>query len=195
MRFRKGDQVRLKTGHTRMQVTHVDHEDNTIRACYINRATNTVDPDLSQYWRNAKDYVFWDGIKNAYTISKPYVHRNNRNRVVDETHLFKTKTGKIGTFITTEQDGNIILRMNNKKNSLQSFHPSELEEIIPYTFLAQTPNGLYKCHYKCVKGLVNLNDVLQCDSGNIYIVKELDTKAYNYKSEFKGKRLVTEPLT
>lgn len=85
--------------------------------------------------------------------------------------------------------------MNNKKSSLQSFHPSELEEIIPYTFLAQTPNGLYKCHYKCVKGLVALNDVLQSDSGNIYVVKELDTKVYDYKSEFKGKRLVTEPLT
>lgn len=116
--------------------------------------------------------------------------------------LYQTKEEKprFGTFLITNSKGKMVLEMKGREGEIETFDPSEIEEVMPYTVHMRRFHGSDQQqesrHYEMVEGTVQVDDVLvQLSNGSIWGVVEIDTKNRNptqTKNGFfkmEGKRL------
>lgn len=201
--FKIGDEVRLVRGWTRMVVIgfasngHVIAKYDTDSYSSENRVTdwNFKNPhdSYNTQQRDPSGFVYWDGApatKVYYTMpAKKYIVTVPGERLV----------GEIGTYLVTTQQGQIILQMDSD----QEVFIFNSDECIPYTkpvpmtFAVKSVGSNYRCHYEVPTNIVSSikkGNVLVSDSGNMYMVTEMDTKAKRNKGPFKGTRLITAAL-
>lgn len=193
--YKIGDEVRLKRGWTRMvvigftssgvMIAKYDSEDY-----HIDRRVKDSDFANPKFASGTKkrypnEFVKWNGppaTKVYYTMA---------------TKIFKinagTFTGLRGTFLNHTSNGDFVLELEN--GEVRSFHPSIVEEVIPFTFRAKSIANNYRCTYVAPAGsTINVGDILISDSGNVYCVLETNTKEPVTKGVFTGRRLVQEQL-
>lgn len=173
-----------------MVVVHI-HSDGRLRAKYAHKGlilksdyNYPYDMPYSCKTRYPNEFVSWDGKpinKGHYIMSKEQIYMSTVTPTVKGTKRGETSTGEL---IIEDSVGNIYTI------------PKEYAiEILPNTFKCRALNGSYSCHYLVPEGVnVDYNDLIISESGNVYTVIAVDTKALTNKGVFKGKRLVTVDL-
>lgn len=99
-----------------------------------------------------------------------------------------------GIHVGTNTQGHYILELKGKGDYIVK-KPSEVEEVVPYTFSLEVSGK--EIHYKGELGKVNVGDLLVVKDGknlSIVAVKAVDTKCKTARSKFKGYRLLTEEV-
>lgn len=191
--FNIGDVVRLKRGWTPMVVIRLN-DDGTLTAKYANNAWNWVtkeDYDCSPhraysssntYTRKHSGFAAWEG----EPISKKNFIMTNRYKSTKQPHIS-------GVFLNTSSAGAIIIETD--RGDIVVLDAQDAARDIPFTFEVKATHNNYRCHYTLPQGThVNVGDVLVSDSGNFYVVTELNTERYNPKGVFKGHRVLKESL-
>jgi hypothetical protein len=177
-----GDVVRLNRGWTAMIVLHIT-PDNEVWAKYASRDKHwPITEQTYEDWRSAYSYhrdmsgfTAWDGepINEEWNHIMPQRYRNHAGTIKG---VLQGKTSN-GMMILETDSGNIT-----------TFQPHELVEDLPDTFRAKAVSGgHYTCHYIAPTGVqIYLGDILVSDSGNMYRVMDVNTKARSNKGVFKG---------
>lgn len=187
--FKIGDFVRLKAGWTRMVVVHTGVSAVTAAYCKTGDGQKQIaNPQLySGYTRSASGFVMW---KENET--------KKEENAMPKLYQTKEKTARYGTYLAKNSDGKIVLEMKDSSNMFEAFDPKDVEEVLPWTFYAVVVGAgsgrRHECHYSTKKNAVNVGDLLLSDSGNLYRVKQVNTKCADPKKEFAGARLQTEKL-
>lgn len=187
--FRVGEHVRLKNGHTRMVILHVQSY-GVYRVKYDNPKWPVSDSDFANpqtatntYTRNERDLVKWDGLPGAYKLSEGKTMSNRyRAKPLSGLSIEGENRGRTST-------GLMIIETD--KGELFTMDPTLMEVVIPYTFKVRGfANRSYYCHYTLPHGFsVGVGDVLVSSTGNAYIVEELNTNWSNPKGQFTGRRM------
>ena len=107
--------------------------------------------------------------------------------------LYQTKEDKprFGTYLTKTQNGKIVLEMKGKDGDAESFAPSEIEEVLPYTVEIQPMSGGEHAgpnrNYEFPMGSVAVDDLLiHVSTGKLFQVLRLDTKVKNPRQSKNG---------
>ena len=99
----------------------------------------------------------------------------------------------VGMYCGTNSSGLYIME-DNVTNKIVTVEPSQVKEILPYTFGVYANNSSQMAHFKCEEGRVKVGELLIMHSyNNFTIVKvaQLNTQSKTAKT-FKGYKLVTE---
>jgi uncharacterized protein YodC (DUF2158 family) len=185
-----GSHVRLNGGWTRMVILSID----SFGKCYAAYWHKSYQPkpawfenprEYSDQHRHISGFTNWDG--------HPMARQLNEEISMSLRYMTNFGAQRSGTYLTRTSNGDFVLEMDD--NVVESFHPSELIELIAYTAKVQSVKTSYSCEYSFAQGVtVSEGDLLISDSGNMYKVMKTNTKCRQVKKEFKGRRLVTEPL-
>ena len=135
------------------------------------------------YHRPCSGFSVWDGqpINTEWNYIMPRRYRTIKDPAV------------AGIYMNTTTTGDIVLELDN--GNVQVFKSHHLEEDLPNTFRVKATANNYSCHYEVPRGaVIKIHDTLISESGNVYLVMELDTKNRNPKGVFKGRRLLTVEL-
>ena len=183
--FKVGDRVRLKTGWTEMKVFKVIGDE--IEARYLNYM------DVEKHPRDYTDYTYWDG--NTDLKGKSWNERKQQAMEITMS-LYQVKgTQEYGTYLTTNSTGQMVLEMKGAGGAVKAFNKDELEEVVPYTIKVQgVTDTSYFANYEIAEGKVAKGDIIISESGNMYMVKELNTRSKSSKGEFKGRKLTTQEI-
>ena len=182
-RHRVGDIVRLAKGWTPMTVIGLTSDDQVIAKYGTNPDRKDLrHPEyaLSTYTRPHFGFVHWDGEPLKESMMKTYQINDGTFR----QGKFLNRTSNGAAFVLEFPDGTV-----------EAFDPCDLTEIIPETFLAKAMGSNYPAHYLVPEGVtLKVNDMLLSSTGNVYVVRELNTKCRNPKGVFSGVRIVTKEL-
>lgn len=191
--FNLGDVVRLNRGWTPMVVISI-HADGTLTAKYANNTWNRVKAEdynssahrsystSNTYTRKQSGFTAWTGAP----ISKENYIMTNRYKSLKRPHIS-------GTFLNTSSTGQIVIETNG--GDIVVLDPNDAARDIPFTIQVQSANSSYRCHYTLPQGAsVSVNDLLMSNSGNLYVVKALNTEQMSPKGEFKGSRVIKQAL-
>ena len=185
-----GDIVRLNRGWTPMIVLHIDNG-GELWAVYARRDDYSHITrwhyqnyrDAYSYHRHHTGFSKWDG--------KPI--NTDWNYIMPRRYRTIKGPAAAGIYMNTTTAGDMVLELDS--GDVQVFKPHHLEEDLPDTFRVKATANNYSCHYEVPRGSeIRFHDTLISDSGNVYLVMELDTKNRNPKGVFKGRRLLTEQL-
>ena len=191
--FKTGDVVRLKSGKSSITVLEVDY--------YLCSGQHDT-PRLKRYQRARKGWY----IRFKYTSSLNYQEERGKWRLAEDfvllhpakepemPSLYQTKEDKprFGTYLTKTQNGKIVLEMKGKDGDAESFAPSDIEEVLPYTVEIQPMSGGgehagLNRNYGFTMGDVAVDDVLiHVSTGKLFQVVRLDTKVKNPRSSKNG---------
>lgn len=185
MNISVGDFVRLRNGWTKMVIIDINNFGVAI-AKYTHRSEPTASdfkhpmsvPGTKR--RRLSEFVLW---KEKENIMK------KRYRVKGIT-AFK---GEVAQEIGMTSKGDIVVEFSGL-SGFGCFHPSELEEVIPYTFSVKSLVGNHRCHYEFERPCFSTGDVIQSNSGNIYVVTGVDTRSGRPKKVFEGYKLKKEKI-
>ena len=139
--------------------------------------------DCCSYHRPPQGFKVWDGSP----VMKEHI-------MPTQTYRLKTNHTITGVLRGHTSKGQLLLEAPN--SVVYTMNKDDVELDIPYTFAVKAMNSGYRCHYTLTPGVsVIVGDILLSDSGNTYRVMEVDTKSLSPKSQFKGQRVVTEPMS
>lgn len=186
--FMVNDIVRLARGWTPMTISYI-HPSGDITAYY---GIQEFDPKgerypnvmTSGYTRRAKEFVWWDG----ETIP-------GRNQPM--TRRFSIKNcpeNKIGTFRGITGNGLSILEFEDQ--TIECYHPSEIMEVMPFTFATKTMNPASNMAYWSFEDpekRVSVGDILVSDTDGLLKVYAVDTRT-NKTRVFTGRKLITSDI-
>jgi uncharacterized protein YodC (DUF2158 family) len=185
-----GSHVRLNSGWTRMVILSIDSS-GKCHAAYWHKnyqpkfAWFENPREYSDQHRHISDFTNWDG--------HPLARQLNEEFPMNPRFQMNSGALRCGTYLTRTSNGDFVLEMDD--NVVESFNPSELMEIIAYTAKVQSVKSSYTCEYSFAQGItVYEGELLISDSGNMYKVMKTNTMCRQVKKQFKGRRLVTEPL-
>ena len=181
--FKIGDHVRLLRGWTIMTVIGFTNQGEVIAQYGPNphpRDLKSPEQAMSTYTRYPCGFVHWDGEPLKESMMKIY-------QINDGTF-------RRGKFLNRTSNG-VAIVLEFPDGTVEAFDPCELTEIIPETFLVKAIGSNYPAHYFVPEGVtLKVNDMLMSSTGNVYVVKELNTKCRNPKGTFSGVRIVTKEL-
>lgn len=213
-RYLVGDRVRLKKGWTPMIVAK-SHR-GFVTAVYEDSYSSTgfnagVISGSKMKIRPPSEFAPWRGVpKHAPNYHSSQNKDKFEMRNDNKTTLYQTvhkgpslpsekepHAARYGTFLAKSSDGKIVLEMKGD-GKVESFDPSDIEKVMPYSFKAKVvgrdSHNPHTCHYSCTKGEVEVGDFLMSATGNMYLVIEIDTKVEDVKKAFKGAKLVGEKI-
>ena len=202
MEFRRGQIVRLRNGWTPMQIIDVNHSTGKIRAKYCHKYPVLYSDFEHPYaacscqHRHALHFVPWDGDPDA----PAYAHQpTEESKPIMNKYTLKSVRGAasatIGTEVGQTLAGDMILEMSDGSISIQK--PHNIEPYYQRSVLVRGYKSSYRCNYILPDNhTVKAGDWLASDSGNLYIVEEIDTQGpgTNIKGEFKGKILIAKTI-
>lgn len=194
MHFQIGQKVRLCRGWTKMTV--IGYDGDEIIASYLSEiGPADYDRPLEAYStqvRHHSGFVAWDGKANQRQLEqKMPVAPSLMNPKFRVSHPHYT--GMTFTKVGVKRSGLVMLEdVHGKTHEINGAY---IHEIKPVTFLARAVSKSHTCHYILADGQsVAVDDILMSKSGNMYVVKQVDTKSQNPKKVFEGTRLVREAL-
>lgn len=188
--FNIGDVVRLNRGWTPMIILHIE-PCGEIWAVYASRNHfYPIKPWHYEDWRHSYSYhrpkngfTLWDGDPINYDWN--YI-MPNRYKSLTQPHIS-------GVFLNTSSSGQIIIETDH--GEIIVLGAQDAARDIPYTFQVKATNNSYTCHYTLPDGAsVSQDDLLISKSGNIYVVKAVNTEHMSPKGQFKGHRVIKEEL-
>lgn len=180
--FRIGDHVRLKTGQSTCVVE--DIREHQILYRYLSDHDRVYG---NGRWRKASDFV---------KVGK---------ETQEMPQLFQTKEDppRFGTLLTKNSKGEIVLEMKGENGKVEAFDPSKLEKVMPHTVRLQRYDydGRGEVRDYAIpadQGLIPGDLLLHLSNGNLWEVKEIDTKcekpeiSKNGFWKLEGRRVVTQ---
>lgn len=177
-----GDHVRLNKGWTLMTV--IGYDGNEVIAQYgpdpSPESFDRPDLALSTYTRPHWGFTPWDKEPVKVTSKMAKTFQTKENLIRRGTLLNKTSNG---AYVLELEDG-----------SVEAFDPNDIFEVVPFTFSVKSVSSNYRTHYLLESGNVEVGNLLLSDSGNLYLVMEVDTRSARPKGTFQGVRLKTEAL-
>ena len=183
-----GDHVRLNKGWTLMTV--IGYDGNEVIAQYgpdpSPESFDRPDLALSTYTRPHWGFTPWD--KEPVKVTSKMA----------KTFQTKEKNSRRGVLLSKSSNGAFVLELED--GSVEAFLEDDIYEVVPFTFSVKSVSSNYpvssnyRIHYLLESGNVEVGNLLLSDSGNLYLVMEVDTRSARPKGTFQGVRLKTEAL-
>jgi uncharacterized protein YodC (DUF2158 family) len=199
-KFKTGDEVRLRTGKSKIIVVEVDYYDGNSRLRnyhkkgwgsenykerYLAKAgwfirfsyQSSLHYDNSSLdrtyrkWREIEDFVFYHPqTEKELPMTKPTLYQTNETPV------------RYGTLLTKNSVGQMVLEMKGEGGKCERFDEADIEVVTPFTVELTQMNTepqikSNSCHVIAVEGQVTKDDVLfEISTGRIWRVTVVDSK-------------------
>lgn len=206
-KFKTGDEVRLKTGKSKIVVVEVDYFDGNgrlrnhykkewgsgnVKKRYFAKAgwfirfsyQSSLHYDNSSLdrtyrkWREIEDFVFYHPqTEKEIPMTKPTLYQTNETPV------------RYGTLLTKNSVGQMVLEMKGEGGKCESFAEADIEVVTPFTVeLTQINTEPHiksnSCHVIAVKGQVARDDVLlEIYTGGIWRVTVVGSKCLSPRGD------------
>ena len=159
-----------------------------------NRGTKPLEvTSIEIHWVYARYIHSGVTICDHYSTFKPYKETNDQT-IMSKKQLFSwtNEEGSIvyGTYLATNSSGEYVVE-EKQTGRVVTKSPKDLEEVIPWTFLAKAGNSEQNF---TGNDSIKKGDVLhQTQSLKFWVVKEVNTKCKS-ATKFVGRRVLTEEI-